>query len=122
MFSRLAIGSDGSEVLRFCELNFPVNRIYWLSGPSGSRGGHAHKNLRQAFFCLSGEVRILLKDGTTTEELELTRGQGVQIAPGLWRDIYPLDEGSVLLIAASDKFDEDDYIRNFEEFELWKNA
>ena len=122
LFEPLSVGTDGSGVLWYSELNFSANRIYWLTGPSAERGGHAHKKLRQSFLCLAGKASVVLTDGTVQEVANLKAGQAITIAPGLWRDINPLKEGSILLVMASDAFDEDDYIRDFLQFQRWKNA
>jgi len=116
------VGTDGSEVLFFSELDFSATRIYWLTGPSADRGGHAHKKLRQSFLCIAGKASVVLTDGSTREVANLKAGQAITIAPGLWRDINPLSEGSILLVLASDAFDEEDYIRDFLQFQRWKNA
>jgi dTDP-4-dehydrorhamnose 3,5-epimerase-like enzyme len=63
-----------------------------------------------------------LTDGLKKEVAKLSAGQAVTISPGLWRDIYPLSEGDVLLVMASDNYDESDYIRDFDEFRRWKVA
>jgi|TARA_B110000503_G_scaffold140357_1_gene231037 dTDP-4-dehydrorhamnose 3,5-epimerase-like enzyme len=122
LYTSMSVGSDATKVLHFSELSFRAERIYWIHGPSGRRGGHAHKRLRQSFFCLAGEVTIALNDGIVSEICKLTAGQGALLLPGLWRDIEPLSEGSILLVIASDPFDENDYIREFSEFGEWKNA
>jgi mannose-6-phosphate isomerase-like protein (cupin superfamily) len=122
LYEPLSVGTDGSGVLFFSELDFSANRIYWLTGPSLNRGGHAHKKLRQSFICVAGKVSVVLTDGSAREVVNLKAGQAVTIAPGLWRDINPLREGDVLLAIASDAFDEDDYIRDFLKFKEWKSA
>lgn len=122
LYDPLSVGTDGSEVLFFSELDFSANRIYWLAGPSANRGGHAHKKLRQSFLCIAGEASVVLTDGSAREVANLKAGQAITIAPGLWRDINPLSEGSILLVLASDAFDEEDYIRDFLQFQRWKNA
>jgi len=120
LYQQQTVETDGSGVLFFSELDFSANRIYWLAGPSEERGGHAHKKLRQSFVCISGSASVALTDGVKREVAKLSAGQAVTITPGLWRDIYPLSEGDVLLVMASDAFDEGDYIRDFDEFRRWK--
>lgn len=122
LYQPLTVATDGSGILFFSELDFSANRIYWLAGPSEERGGHAHKQLRQSFVCISGAASVSLTDGVDREVAKLSAGQAITIAPGLWRDIYPLSEGDVLLVMASDKYDESDYIRDFDEFRKWKVA
>jgi len=121
-FSHIDVGHDASQVLNFAELPFPSHRIYWLVGPSEERGGHAHKILQQTLFCLAGQVVIDLLDGKVTETIRLRAGAGIELEPGLWRVIRPLDSNSILLVTASDKFDEDEYIRDYAEFLRWKNV
>lgn len=122
LYESLSVGTDGSGILYFSELDFSANRIYWLTGPSEERGGHAHKKLRQSFFCIAGKASVVLTNGSVREVANLKAGQAISITPGLWRDITPLSEGDILLVVASDSFDEDDYIRDFFEFQRWKIA
>lgn len=98
---------------------FEMKRIYYLYDvPSGSeRGGHAHKKLKQFLIALSGSFDVILKDGKEERIVTLNKpNQGLLIYPGIWRELNNFSSGSVSLVIASDVYEEDDYIRDFDEF------
>jgi len=98
---------------------FEVKRVYYLFDvPSSSkRGGHAHKNLKQLLIALSGSFDVVLNDGEKVETITLNKPNvGLLINNTIWREIENFSSGSVCLVLASDVFNEDDYIRNFDEF------
>ena len=115
------MGRGGSDELSFLELPFHAARTYWITGPTGPRGGHAHKNLRQVFVCISGEVKIRLCDGVEEELISLQTGQAFSLDPGIWRDVLPLDKHDILIVIASERYQEDDYIRSFETYLEWNS-
>jgi oxalate decarboxylase/phosphoglucose isomerase-like protein (cupin superfamily) len=101
------------------DVAFDIARIYYLYDvPSGShRAGHAHKVLHQIYMALSGSFDVHLDDGDIRGTVTLNRpDQGIYIGPGVWRDIDNFSAGSVCLVLASAKFDEADYIRDYESF------
>jgi len=98
---------------------FEIKRVYYLYDvPSDAeRGGHAHKNLLQFLIPLSGSFDIILKDGK--EELTITLNKpnvGLLITNGIWREMKNFSSGSVCLVIASEVYNEEDYIRDFNEF------
>lgn len=98
---------------------FDVKRLYYLYDVPGgeSRGGHAHKNLSQLIIAASGSFAVTLDDGNVKRTFTLNRPyQGLYIKPGIWRELYDFSSGSVCLVLASDKYDETDYIRDYQEF------
>ena len=98
---------------------FEIKRIYYIFDvPKGTqRGGHAHKRLRQLLFCPNGSIEILLTDGVQRASVLLDRpNKGLLIGPGLWRDMLWHTDGAVLCVAASEHYDEDDYIRNYQNY------
>lgn len=98
---------------------FNVNRVYYLYDiPGGEeRGGHAHKELRQLIVAASGSFDVILNDGSVKRTITLNRPYlGLLIVPGIWRELNNFSAGSVSLVLASHKYDETDYIRNYEEF------
>ena len=112
--------------LSFFEANrdvpFPIKRIYYIHGvpKDTQRGAHSHKQLRQLLFCPYGSVKILMDDGQEKSEIILDDpSKGLIITPCIWRDMLWLIENSVLCVAASDYYDEDDYIRDYDEFIRW---
>ncbi|MEN6471863.1 MAG: FdtA/QdtA family cupin domain-containing protein [Clostridiaceae bacterium] len=101
------------------DLPFVIKRIYYIYDvPKGTcRGGHAHKELSQILFCPYGKVQVTLDDGAGKQVIILdTPDKGLLIGPGLWRDMLWLQSDSVLCVAASDYYDEADYIRDYDEF------
>lgn len=103
---------------------FPINRIYYIYDvPVGTqRGGHAHKKLRQLLFCPHGAIEILLTDGNEHVSVMLDRpSKALLIGPGLWRDMLWHTDRAVLCVAASEHYDETDYIRDYEAFIQYKN-
>ncbi|MBK6799407.1 MAG: WxcM-like domain-containing protein [Acidobacteria bacterium] len=82
------------------------------------RGEHAHKQLHQFLVCLRGECSLVVDDGIHREELHLdSPSVGVHLAPMVWGIQYKFSRDALLLVLASDKYDPDDYIRDYDEFE-----
>ena len=103
---------------------FDVERIYYLYDiPGGeSRGGHAHYKLNQYIIAASGAFDVLLCDGLNKKKFTLnTPSMALNIVPGLWRELDNFSSGSICLILASNKFDENDYVRDYNKFLTIKN-
>lgn len=98
---------------------FEFKRIYYLYDipAESTRGGHAHKALKQLIIPLSGSFNVLLDDGDNKKEANLYKPhQGLLICPMIWRELNQFSSGAVCLVLASEKFDEDDYFRFYEDF------
>lgn len=98
---------------------FEIKRVYYIFGTEQgvSRGFHAHKNLQQLAVCVAGNCRMLLDDGKTKESVLLASPkQGLIIGNNVWREMYDFSEDCVLLVLASEHYDEKDYLRNYDEF------
>lgn len=98
---------------------FDVKRMYYLYDVPGgvSRGGHAHKDLSQFIIAASGCFTVTLDDGKVKRAFTLNRPyQGLLVKPGVWRNLDDFSSGSVCLVLASEKYDESDYIREYDEF------
>lgn len=98
---------------------FDIKRVYYLYDVPGgeSRGAHAHKKLKQLLIAASGSFTVKLDDGNVKRSFTLNRPyQGLLIAPGIWREIDNFSSGSVCLVLASEKYDEEDYIRDYERY------
>ncbi len=114
---------DCSGNLTFIEgynhIPFEIKRVYYLYDvPGGAeRGAHAHKNLEQFMIAMSGSFDIVLHDGKQEKRFHLNRSYiGLYIPPMTWRILDNFSSGSVCMVLASEKYDEDDYIRNYDEF------
>lgn len=98
---------------------FDVKRVYYIFDTASgvSRGYHAHKNLEQILICVSGSCRVVLDDGVERKSLTLnTPSKGLYIGNYLWREMHDFSDNCVLMVLASEKYDESDYIRNYEDF------
>lgn len=120
------IDTTGSGQLSFFEgeksLPFAIKRIYYISKvPEGKRRGfHAHKELKQLLFCPYGEISIILDDGINREEILLNDpSTGIVIEKPIWREMVWIKTDSVLCVAASDYYSEDDYIRSYDDFKTY---
>jgi hypothetical protein len=102
---------------------FDVKRVYYLYDVPGgeSRGGHAHKDLRQLIVAASGSFNVTVDDGYVKRTFTLNRPyKGLLVVPGIWRELDDFSSGSVCLVLASKVYDEHDYIRDYEEFKKLK--
>jgi len=102
---------------------FDVKRIYYLYDVPGgeSRGAHAHKQLYQLIIAASGSFSVTLDDGEVKRTFLLNRPyQGLMVVPGIWRTLDDFSSGSVCLVLASEKYEADDYIRDYDEFLKYK--
>lgn len=98
---------------------FDVKRTYYLYDVPGgeSRGGHAHRELRQLIVAASGSFTVTLDDGNVKRTFLLNRPyQALLVVPGIWRELDDFSSGSVCLVLASHLYDEADYIRDYDEF------
>ena len=112
------------SVIEGATIPFVSKRVYYLYDvPSGSRrGGHAHKKQQELLIALSGSFDVVLKDGKSTQTITLNKpNQGLLIVEGIWRELRNFSSGAVCLVLASDEFDEEDYIREYKNFKLFKN-
>lgn len=99
---------------------FELKRVYWIYDvPCGEkRGGHAYKELHEVIIAISGSFDISLDNGSELKKISLNRSyQGVYVPNNIWRSLDNFSTNSLCLILASDSFSEDDYIRNYEDFQ-----
>jgi hypothetical protein len=104
---------------------FDVKRVYYLYDiPGGeARGGHAHKTLKQLIVAAGGSFNILLDDGTNKKVVTLNRPDyGLLLVPGIWRELMEFSSGAVCLNLASEVYDEQDYIRSYEDYLRFKHG
>ena len=98
---------------------FEIKRVYYLFNTVEGvrRGFHAHKNLSQVVIAVRGSCRFLLDDGKEKINLLLDNpAQGLLIESAIWREMYDFSEDCVLMVLANNFYDENDYIRNYDDF------
>ena len=98
---------------------FEIKRVYYIFGTKEDvrRGFHAHKHLKQIAICVAGSCMFHLDDGTEKKEVLLdTPDKGLLIEGLIWREMYGFSPDCVLLVLASEHYDESDYIRKYDEF------
>jgi dTDP-4-dehydrorhamnose 3,5-epimerase-like enzyme len=118
-------GRGNLSVVEKQTLPFEVKRVYYLYDvPSdASRGGHAHKQLKQCLIAVSGSFDVVLRDGRGKKIIHLNKpNKGLIIPNGIWRELENFSSGSVCLALVSDSYNEADYIRHFEDFQLFKRG
>lgn len=98
---------------------FDIKRVYYIyrTAEGVSRGFHAHRRLKQVAICMAGSCRMVFDNGSIREEYILDcPTKGVLIDGLLWREMHDFSEDCILLVLASEHYDESDYIRDFTEF------
>jgi hypothetical protein len=106
-------------------LPYPIKRVYYLYDvPSDSyRGGHAHKEQLECLIALSGSFDVILDDGVTKRTVTLNKpDKGLLINTGTWRELENFSSGSICLVLSSGEFSEEDYIRSYDDFLLFKRS
>jgi len=105
------------------EIPFDIKRVFYLYDVPGgeSRGAHAHKKCHQFLVAASGSFEVLLDDGERQDTVQLNRPyEGLHIPPMIWASEINFSSGSICLVLASEVYDENDYIRDYNEFLTWK--
>lgn len=98
---------------------FVIKRVYYMygTGPDVRRGYHAHKCLKQMLICVSGKCKILLDDGKEKKVVPLDKpNQGLYVGNAVWREMFDFSPDAVLMVLASELYDEQDYIRDYDAF------
>jgi hypothetical protein len=102
------------------DVPFEVKRLYYITNLENSvsiRGKHAHRNLEQVIFCIQGSFTLGLDDGNIQQKILMNKvNVGVRLGKMLWHTMEDFSSGCVLLVVASDYYNESDYIRDYEEF------
>ena len=101
------------------EFLFEVKRVYYIWGTEKNavRGRHAHKKLEQLIVCLSGSCDFILDDGTNRVAYKLnTPTKGIYIKSKVWREFTNFTRDCIVMVLASEQYDESDYIRNYDDF------
>lgn len=103
----------------FKDIPFEIKRVYYMYDTADGvrRGFHAHKSLEQILICIHGSCKVLLDNGEEKKVVSLEKPyEGLYIANNMWREMYDFSPDAVLMVLASDYYNEEDYIRNYEDF------
>ncbi|MEY4703121.1 MAG: hypothetical protein RIR96_1018 [Bacteroidota bacterium] len=106
------------------EVPFAIQRVYYLYDVPGgeSRGAHAHRELEQVIVAVSGSFDVTIDDGRNKKTVSLNRPYfGLHLKPGMWRELSNFSSGAICLVLASMLYKESDYIRDYEEFKMFKS-
>lgn len=106
------------------EIPFKIERTYWIYDVPGgeARGGHAYKENQEFIVALSGSFDVILDDSIGKQVFHLNRSYyGLYVPKGFWREMNNFSTNSLALVLASTKFDQCDYIYNYEEFISYMN-
>jgi dTDP-4-dehydrorhamnose 3,5-epimerase-like enzyme len=98
---------------------FDIKRVYYIFDTKEGirRGFHAHKNLKQVLVCISGSCKILLDNGKEKKEILLDSPKnGLLVDSVVWREMFDFSDNCVLMVVASELYNESDYIRDYREF------
>ena len=102
----------------FADLPFNPRRIFSVFGVPSEfiRGSHAHRECAQFLICLTGSIRCLVDNGAVRDEVSLSGAWGLHMPPMTWGTQYKFTRDALLLVLASDPYDAEDYIRDYDEF------
>lgn len=98
---------------------FDIKRVYYIfaTQKNVARGFHAHKNLKQIAVCVTGKCRMVLDNGKIRQDAWLdSPTKGLLISDLVWREMHDFSQDCVLLVLASEHYDESDYIRDYQDF------
>ena len=115
-------GDDRGQLISLEEYNdipFQIKRVYFMydTAADAVRGHHAHKNLQQILVCVHGSCKIRLDNGTEKKVVPLEKPyEGLYVANNMWREMFDFSPDAVLMVFASEVYDEADYIRDYDEF------
>jgi len=116
------MGDERGSLIAFEQnknIPFDIRRVYYIFGtqPDVARGFHAHKDLHQLAICVRGSCRFVLDNGYEKDEILLdSPASGLLIEGLIWREMYDFSDDCVLLVLASEYYDEADYIKVYNEF------
>ena len=115
-------GDDRGQLValeEFKDIPFKIKRVYYMydTGKDVRGGYHAHKNLEQILICIHGSCKIFLDNGNEKKVVPLEKPyEGLYVSNEMWREMFDFSPDAVLMVLASNLYDEDDYIRDYDEF------
>lgn len=101
------------------DIPFSIKRIYYMYDTleGVTRGYHAHKSLEQILICIHGTCKVRLDNGIEKKVVPLEKPyEGLYVSNAMWREMFDFSPDAVLMVLASEHYDENDYIRNYDEF------
>lgn len=101
------------------DIPFKIKRVYFMYDTVDNvvRGHHAHKNLQQILFCVHGSCKVRLDNGKEKKVVPLEKPyEGLYIPNNMWREMFDFSPDAVLMVLASEVYNEDDYIRDYRDF------
>lgn len=101
------------------DIPFEIKRVYYMYDTKEGvrRGFHAHKELEQILICIHGSCKILMDNGTEKKVVSLEKPyEGLYISNDIWREMFDFSSDAVLMVLASEVYNEEDYIRDYDEF------
>jgi len=107
------------------DIPFSIRRVYYLYDvpQGGARGGHAHRNLHQVLVAVTGGFDVVLDDGAVRRRLRLQDPRtALHILPGVWREMDRFTENAVCVVLASELYEASDYLRDYQEFLVWRRS
>ena len=120
-------GDDRGQLIaleEFKDIPFQIKRVYYMydTGAGVVRGKHAHKQLKQILICIHGSCKVKLDNGTEQKIIPLEKPyEGLYISNDMWREMFDFSPDAVLLVLASELYDESDYIRDYDTFLTYVN-
>lgn len=115
-------GDDRGQLIaleEFKDIPFKIKRVYYMYDTLEGvvRGHHAHKSLQQILICIHGSCKIMLDNGKEKKVIPLEKPyEGLYVSNTMWREMYDFSPDAVLMVLASELYDEEDYIRDYDEF------
>lgn len=115
-------GDDRGQLIsleEFKDIPFQIKRVYYMYETAEGivRGCHAHRKLEQILICIHGNCKIKLDNGMETKVVPLEKPyEGLYVSGNMWREMYDFSSDAVLMVLASELYDESDYIRDYQEF------
>ena len=111
------------RVFELYNLPFTIKRVFSVVNAQGGskRGQHAHKKCNQLISCISGEINLICDDGNTQVETLLSPDNDAVLVPcGIWAEQNYIKDNSVIIVFCDQLYNEEDYIRDYDEFLKWK--
>jgi len=103
------------------QVPFIIRRVFTVSAMGGDmRGDHAHKQCSQLLVCVSGQIRVICDNGlAVTHHLLDSMNCGLLVPPGIWAKEEYVTDGAILMVLCDRNYDEEDYIRDYNNFKIF---